>query len=331
MKKIIFILSAVALLAGSPAYTQETPPVGGQPKDFKLSEKTKAKLPNGLQTTSVKYGNLPKVTISLVVSTGSIHETASQTGLAALTGEMIRQGSKKMDFKTLSKKVAAMGGTVNVNVGKEDVSISGSVLSEFAPDFIAAIADLIMNPALPQKELSRLKENAKRNLAVDMTVPQSIAEDKFRSTLFKDHPFGRLFSTAATIDGFTWQNVKDFYDKNFGAKRSAIYIVGNFDAAVVKAAVAKSLGSWKAGPEIFTPPVKPIEKQDTLIINRKDAPQTTLLIGLPTVGPTNKDYVGLFVANALLGGSFGSRITSNIRENKGYTYSPFSTLLNRRG
>src|SRR5688572_8611764 len=108
MKKIIFILSAVVLLAGSTAYSQETPPAGGQPKDFKLSEKTKAKLPNGLQTTLVKYGNLPKVTISLVVSTGSIHETASQTGLAALTGEMIRQGSKKMDFKTLSKKVAAM-------------------------------------------------------------------------------------------------------------------------------------------------------------------------------------------------------------------------------
>ena len=86
-----------------------------------------------------------------------------------------------------------VGGTVNVGVGKEEVTVSGSVLSEFAPDFIAAIADLIMNPALPANELQRLKENAKRNLAVDMTVPQSIAEDKFRSAMFKKSSVWPLF------------------------------------------------------------------------------------------------------------------------------------------
>ena len=142
----------------------------------------------------VQYGDLPKVTINLNISTGSIHENANETGLASLTGEMIKQGSVKMDFKTLSKKVAAMGGTVNVDVGKEEVSISGSVFSEFAPDFIAAIADLIMNPAFPATELQRIKDNLKRDLAVDMTVPQSIAQDKFRKAIFKDHPYGRYFS-----------------------------------------------------------------------------------------------------------------------------------------
>ncbi len=331
MKKLtIYILTAYILLFNV-VNAQETPPPGGQPKDFKLSEKKKVKLSNGLQSTLVQYGDLPKVTISLVVNTGSIHETASETGLASLTGDMIRQGSKSMDFKTLSKKVAAMGGTVNVGVGKEEVTVSGSVLSEFAPDFIAAIADLIMNPALPANELQRLKENAKRNLAVDMTVPQSIAEDKFRSAMFKNHPYGRYFSTAKMIDGFTLQNVKDFYNKNFGAKRSALYIVGKYDDAIVNTAINKAFGKWKPGPPIYTPPVQPTVKQDTLVINRKDSPQTTLLIGLPTLLPKDKDYVGLFVTDALLGGSFGSRITSNIREDKGYTYSPFSSILNRRG
>src|SRR5688500_952907 len=207
-KSAFYILTLSAFLLVSISNAQETPPPGGPPKDFKLSEKKKIKLSNGLQATLVRYGDLPKVTISLTVNTGSIHEAASETGLASLTGDMIKQGSKTMDFKTLSKKVAAMGGTVNVGVGKEEVNISGSVLSEFAPDFIAAIADLIMNPALPASELQRLKDNAKRNLAVDMTVPQSIAENKFRKAIFKDHPYGRYFSTAAMIDGFTLQKVK---------------------------------------------------------------------------------------------------------------------------
>jgi len=331
-KTSIYIASLTLLFFCYSAIAQkEAPPAGGTAKDFKLSEKKTGELKNGLKTTLVKYGSIPKVSINLNVSTGDVHETASENGLAQLTGEMIKQGSVKMDFKTLSKKVASMGGTVNVGVGKEDVFIAGSVLSEFAPDFIEAIADLIMNPAFPASELDRIKSNLKRDLAVDMTVPQSIAQDKFRSALFKDHPYGRYFTKAETIDGFTLQNVKDFYEKNFGARRSALYVVGQFDAASVNAAIDKAFGKWKAGPDIYTPPVQAQNANDTLIIDRKDAPQTTLLIGLPTLLPKDKDYVAMYVTNALLGGSFGSRITSNIRENKGYTYSPSSSILNRRG
>jgi len=320
---LFFYISAIA--------QKETPPAGGTAKDFKLSEKKTGKLDNGLKTTLVKFGSIPKVTINLNISTGGVHETSSENGLADLTGEMIKQGSVTMDFKALSKKVAAMGGTINVGVGKEDIFIAGSVLSEFAPDFIEAIADLIMNPAFPASELERIKANLKRDLAVDMTRPQSIAQDKFRAAVFKDHPYGRYFTKAETIDGFTLQNVKEFYEKNFGARRSALYVVGEFDAAAVNAAISKTLSKWKAGPDIYTPPVQAQYTKDTLIIDRKDAPQTTLLIGLPTLLPKDKDYVAMYVTNALLGGSFGSRITSNIRENKGYTYSPLSTVLNRRG
>src|SRR5262249_29603791 len=98
------------------------------------------------------------------------------------------------------------------------------------------------------------------------------------------------------------------------------------------AAISKAFDSWKAGPEISSPPLTATaaNKQDTVVIDRKGAPQTTIMVGLPVAGPKNKDYVTMFVTNSLLGGSFGSRITANIRENKGYTYSPTSTILNRR-
>lgn len=326
------ILMMLVLFAFATGMAQkQTPPPGGAPKDFKLSEKKKTRLPNGLNATYVQYGSVPKVSISLQIATGSIHESLEETGLAVLVGELLKQGSKSTDFKTLAKKVAAMGGTVNVGVGKENISIAGSVLSEFAPEFIAAIADLVMNPAFPASELDRLKDNMQRQLAVDMTVPQSVAENNFRKQLFGDHPFGILFSTKEKINGLTVEKVKGFYDKNFGARRSALYVVGNFNQDAVNAAVTKSFGGWKQGPEVYTPPVTPIAKQDTVIIDRKDAPQTTLLLGLPTIAPDDKDYMALYVVDALLGGAFGSRITSNIREQKGYTYSPYSSIMNRKG
>ncbi|MGK2860943.1 MAG: M16 family metallopeptidase, partial [Chitinophagaceae bacterium] len=154
--------------------------------------------------------------------------------------------------------------------------------------------------------------------------------EKFRNALFKDHPYGRYFSKEEIINGFTLDKVKKFYSDNFGARRSALYVVGKYNAAEMTAAIKKAFGKWKAGPSVYTPPVQSMGQTDTVIIDRKDAPQTTVLIGLPTLLPKENDYMALLVTDALLGGSFGSRITSNIRENKGYTYSPYSSLLNRR-
>jgi zinc protease len=331
-KNINYILSFLLVVLTHAAIGQkQSPPAGGKAKDFKLSEKNIQTYSNGLKSTIVHYGNLPKATISLVIKTGNIHEGKDQIWLADLTGRMMREGTAKMNFAALSKKAAMMGGSLNVNVGPTQTTISGSVLSEYAPDFIKLISDLVQAPAFPASELDRLKSDFKRRLVTQKAVPQALAQEEFFEAIFKDHPYGNIYPTEEMINSYTLQMVKDFYDQNFGAKRSVLYVVGKFDDKEVNAAVNASLTKWKPGPEVWFPPVNPVAATDTLVVDRKGAPQTTLMVGLPVVTPNNKDYVPLLVTNSLLGGSFGSRITSNIRENKGYTYSPFSTVLNRKG
>ena len=333
MKKIIHFIAAAffILSAYTVAAQKETPPEGGKAKDFKLSDKKIQTLSNGLKTAMVHYGETPKVSISLVIKTGNVHESNDQIWLANLTGRMLREGTANMNFAALSKKAAMMGGTLNVNVGLTQTIISGNVLSEYAGDFIKLISALAMNPAFPANELERLKADFKRQLTTQKAVPQALATEQFYEAIYKDHRYGKSFPTEAMLNGFTTEMVKEFYNKNYGARRSVLYVVGKFDEKAVNDAVKSSLTSWKAGPEISYPAVNAIAVKDTMLIDRKGAPQTTLMIGLPTVTPTNKDYVPLLVTNSLLGGSFGSRITSNIRENKGYTYSPFSTIQNRKG
>jgi predicted Zn-dependent peptidase len=236
-----------------------------------------------------------------------------------------------MNFAIFSKKAAMMGGSLNVAVGLTQTTVSGSVLSEYAPDFIKLISDLVSNPSFPASEIERLKTDFKRQLTTQKAVPQAQANEQFYQALYKDHRYGKSFPTEAMINSYTAEMVKDFYNKNFGAKRSVLYVVGKFDDKAVNDAVMASLRKLKAGPEISYPAVNAVAVKDTMLIDRKGAPQTTLMIGLPVVMPTNKDYIPLLVTNSLLGGSFGSRITSNIRENKGYTYSPFSTIQNRKG
>lgn len=310
---------------------KQAPPPGGTPKDFVLPEKKINTLPNGLKSQMVQYGAIPKVNIQLIVKTGNVHEGPNEVWLGDLTSLMMKEGTQTMDFKTISRKVAAMGGDINIGTGGDQTYVTGSVLSEFAPDLIRIMADVIMNPSFPASELDRLKSDLKRNLSVDKTVPQSQATEKFFGIIYKDHPYGRIFPTEAMLDSYNLDMVKGFYNKNFGAKRTVVYVVGKFDEDATAKAISESLSGWKEGPEVSYPPVTQVRTNEVAIIDRKNAPQTTIMLGLPTLTPKDQDFVALQVTNSMLGGSFGSRITSNIREDKGYTYSPFSTIQNNKG
>ena len=326
---IFIILSAIAISTPSIAQKQMPPP-GGTPKDFVLPEKKVSHLKNGLKSTLVQYGSVPKVNVNLVIKTGNINEGSNEVWLADLTGNLMQEGTTSMDFKTISRKVAAMGGEINIGVGGDNTSVSGSVLSEYAPELVKIIADVVMNPALPASEVDRLKGDLKRQLSVQKSQPQSQAIESFNSIIYKDHPYGRIFPTQEMLSGYSIDMVKKFYENNFGAKRSVLYVVGKFDEAATQKAIEEAFGSWKEGPEPNYPQATPNTTPEVSIIDRPAAPQTTVIIGLPTITPQHDDYVALQVANSLLGGSFGSRITSNIRENKGYTYSPFSTISNNK-
>jgi predicted Zn-dependent peptidase len=331
MKKTFFLSIIAGFITVAPFAQKETPPEGGTAKDFKLSAKQTQKYANGLRTTMVHYGTVPKVNVSLIIKTGNVHETTDQIWLADLTGRLLREGTAKMNFAELSKKAAMMGGSLNITVGLAQTTISGSVLSEYAPGFIQLISDLVTHPAFPASEVERLKSDLKRRLAVQKSVPQSMAQEKFFEAVYGDQRYGKTFPTEQMISSYTAETVKEYYNQNFGAKRSVLYVVGNFDEAAVKKAIGASLTKWRDGPEVSYPKIEARPVNDTMIIDRKGAPQTTVMLGLPVLTPDNKDYIPMVVTNSLLGGSFGSRITSNIREDKGYTYSPFSTLNNRKG
>jgi len=305
---------------------KETPPMGGTPVEFKLPKRDTKSLNNGLRATLVQYGLIPKVHVSVIIKTGNVHEGPDEVWLADLVGALMEEGTTSMDAREIAQKVASMGGSVNISTGPNTMTISGSVLSEYAADLVRILADIAMNPSFPEAELARLKNDMKRRLTVQKSVPQAQALENFRSIVYEGHAYGRVFPTAEMIDGFTLENVRAFYDKNIGAQRTVVYAVGKFSDSDVSKAIEESFASWKEGPEVNYPPAQATTTNEVAIIDRPGAPQTTIMLGLPTVDPSHPDYGPLTVANSLLGGSFGSRITSNIREDKGYTYSPRSVV-----
>ena len=324
------LVAGLALFAGTPLLAQkQAPPAPGTPRDFRLPQTRTFALPNGMQVTLVPYGTLPKATLQLVTRTGNVNEAANQVWLADLTGDLMREGTATRSGEEVARSAAAMGGSLNINVGIDETTVGGDVLAEFAPEMVSLIADVVQNPRLPESELPRLQADRIRSVAQAKAQPGTLAQERFRALLYPNHPYGRLYPTEAMLSGYTRDQVRAFHDANFGAARSHLYIAGRFEDTAVEAAIRQAFADWKRGTEPVLNVPKPSSKRAVHLIDRPGAVQSTLLLGLPVVNPSHADYPALQVTNALLGGSFGSRITRNIRENKGYTYSPFSTVSSR--
>jgi zinc protease len=323
------VLVALCLLSGVGLAQKQTAPEGGQPKDFVLPNKTVLSLDNGLKVTLVEYGLVPKVSVRAVLRTGNINEAESEIWLADLTGNMMKEGTITRTSEQVAKEAATMGGSVSIGVGPDQTSVSGSVLSEFGADFVALIADVMKNPRFPESELPRLKNDRIRDLSIQLTDPGTLARARFCKVLYPDHPYGRFFPTEVMLKGYTIDQIRSFYAQNFGAGRTHIYVAGKFDLAAMESAIRKSFGDWKRGAEAVMNVPKPVSKRSIYVVDRPGAPQSTIYLGLPVADPTQTDYKALLVTDALLGGSFASRITTNIREQKGYTYSPYSSVSSR--
>lgn len=307
----------------------EQPPAPGKPKNFILPARKTFTLDNKMKVTLVEYGTLPKVTVSLFIRAGNIDEAADQVWLADMVGDLMKEGTTHRSAADIATEAASMGGEVNIGVGPDRTTIGGDVLSEFGADLAKLIADIAQNPLFPESELDRLKKDRLRTLSIQKSQPRSMALAKFRSVLYSDHPYGRLFPSEEMIKGYTVEDIKAFYHKNFSAARSHLFVSGRFDAGKMESNIRKAFKDWAEGSPPEVKPPHPESKRAIYIIDRPGAAQSTVYLGLPVVDPTHEDYVPLLVTNSLLGGSFTSRITKNIREEKGYTYSPFSQISTR--
>lgn len=325
---VALIAALVASVAAQDQFPSE-PPKPGEPRDFRVPEPKRFTLDNGLQVAMVQWGNMPKVRVTLAVRSGNAFEKENEVWLADLTGDLMREGTATRTATEISREAARMGGALTVSVGVDTTTIGGDVLSEYGAPYAALVADVLRNPRFPASELDRLKANMSRNLAVSLSQPQQVALQKFRDVLYGDHPYGRVFPTNEMIKGYTLDQIKGFYSSTYGAARSRLYVVGNFDPVAVEASIRKAFEGWTKGTPPTTPPAKPQSSRSVYLIDRPGAPQSTIILGMPTIDPSDEDFIPLTVMDALLGGAFASRITRNIREDKGYTYSPYSELSTR--
>jgi zinc protease len=326
MKRAIII----AILCAAGAVAAERPQIK-LPETVPPADMRTAALDNGMKVSILPFGDVPKVSAQLVIETGNVDESANELWISDLLGQLLEQGTRELDAAGLARTTAAWGGELNVGVGENTITISGTVLAEHAAKLIELLSQIVEQPRLPAEELARLKADLVREMNLIKSRPQSTADAKLAELLYPGHAYGRSFPTEAMLTGYTLEQAKKFFDAHIHAGRAHLFVAGKLDPAAIEQVARGAFSDWRKGAP--TPPRKVNARTARAIhfVERTGAVQSTVRLALPVITPGHPDYVALQVTNHLLGGGFSSRITSNIREQKGYTYSPFAGLAARQG
>lgn len=315
--------AAVSQETSAVEVVKEQPPQGSEPRGFALPSIETYSLRNGVDVTLVPFGRVPKTAIRVEVRAGNLND-GDQTWIADLTSDMMEEGAGGRTAPEIAKLASSLGGNLNLGVGLDRTFATMDVLSEGAVDAIGLLADVLQRPDFPEAGFEKRKANMLRNLSVQRSQPQSQAENAFDQIIYPNHPYGFGMPSDEMVNSFTLDDVKAFYNANFGGQRTSIYVVGQFDRRSMKRAIKKAFGKWEKGPAPLVLSSVGNEAADVVLIDRPGAPQSTIRLGKRV--PALDGSVDLAAANTLLGGYFSSRITRNIREDKGYTYSPSSQV-----
>lgn len=318
-------LASVVLLTGAAQAQSDYPPMPAvsPPQAIELPDAETYTLANGLRVTLVPYGLTPKTVVSLRVGVGNIND-GEDTWLADVVADMLAEGAGDRTGPQIAEAAAAMGGGLQSGVGMYETHLSLNVLSEHGPEAIALLADLARRPTFPESELARVIEGRQRAVAVSRAQAQGQAQAALSSALYGEHPYGRVYPTAEQLGGYTLEQIRAFHEDNFGAAGARLYVAGQFDPAAMRAAIEAAFGDWERGPAPLTTDIVARTGPQVVLVDRPGAAQSTIRLAFPAPAIGSAGDIPLRVANTVLGGAFNSRITRNIREDKGYTYSPGS-------
>ncbi|MBE2279254.1 MAG: insulinase family protein [Ignavibacteriaceae bacterium] len=327
MKNLFLVLISLGFLVTTQAQ-KETPPAGSTPKDFSLPVEESFTLSNGIGVTFIKFGEIPKVSINIYIAAGKYFEKKGETLISSMAADMLIEGTKSRSNEVLAGQASSYGADLVSGSGNDLAYLATDAISDFTPQVIELLADCLINPAHDEKTFERIKGDYQRNINISNTTPQIVVDEEFKWLFFGDTPYGR--KNPQSVESFKVNQVISYYKENYGPANTYIYIAGNFDFAKAKDALEKHFGSWKTDAVTNKYETTAFSnKKQTKVLNKSGASQSTIMLGIPSPGPLDPDAPAFEVMNLLLGGFFSSRITSNIREDKGYTYSPGSFISNR--
>jgi zinc protease len=317
-------------------------PTPGPDSAFRFPEVSRRVLPSGLRVRTVEHRGVPVVSFLLLLSSGSAADPAGLPGLAALTADMLDEGTGTLSALDIEDALSSMGAQFETEVGSDATVLSLLTLPRFADEALGLLSGMVARPRLAAEDFDRVRDLRLNRLRQLRDLAPAVADLVFARVLYADHPYGRLpIGTMRGLEGSTADDVSDFHQDVWRPSQVTVVAAGDASHDELSGAVERAFGWWtdpgpgtgSAGrvlPNAMTTPVPDRPTMPIAIVDRPGAAQSELRIGQVAVPRLTPDYYALLVLNTILGGQFVSRLNMNLRESKGYTYGVRSGFEFRR-
>lgn len=327
MKTLLAICSLFVLFSTA-LPQQKTPPAPGPARPLNLPKITEKKLGNGLIVVLAPLPNVPKISAMLTFRAASTStDRSAHPGIAQIAASVANEGTETRTSKQIKEELRSIGGSLGLGSDADSTTLTATSLSEFSSRMFDLMSDVTQHATFPETELKLAQENTIQQIRAGRANPGFLVNERFQKAVFGDHPYSFVVPDEKAISSLTQSDLKSFVAKYYIPNTSHLIVVGDFDSEKAFAEVEKAFGSWKSGsaPADENPPVPVRDKRQIYFVHRPGSIQSAIYIGNVTIPRKDSDYFALRTADTILGASFYSRLTRNIRENKGYTYSPFSS------
>jgi zinc protease len=331
------LLAAALLLLALPVFAAEQKPLPkelpafGADRPLPTPQLTEVKTADGLTVWIVARSGFPKVTCNLVVRGGSAADPQDLPGLNGLLAGTLKSGTPTRSAAQIAEQLAAVGGQITTSSNEDAVFVAVNGLGSGISPLLTILADVARHASFPASEVKLAQETALSELQAQMATPEYLGGKAFAEALYGSHPYHVTAPTTASISTATPEILRREFARRFRPERALLLIVGDVDAKAAERLVTAAFGGWKGTGEAApqTPAAPTTATPGIRLVDRPNSVQSLIMIGSPGPKATDPEYYPMLVANTIFGGAFGSRLTLNIREDKGYTYSPGSAVQTR--
>ncbi len=308
------------------------PPLG-TPKAVKFPEVQRAKLSNGMNIVLAKREGVSTVVMDLMFNAGYKTDYLATPGTAALAMDLLDEGTKDMNSLQINEKLQMLGANLYTGSDQDISRVGMNTLKQSLDGSLDVFADVILNPAFPQKEFDRLKNEQLNDIKREKSQPVSMALRVVNKYLYgEDHPYSNPYTGTGyekTVEKLTRADVQKFYDTWMKPNNATLIVTGDVEMSELKAKLEKSLGKMKKGdvPTITYNKPKTGTKNTLYLMNRPESPQSVIIGGYLTGKYGEVPEVAVEQMVNVLGGEFTSRINMNLREDKHWAYGAFGFVM----
>jgi len=298
-------------------------------------KRTRTRLSNGLQVVLAESHSIPKFHGELFFRAGEALVSDRSVGLAEMTATVVRTGTARRTSRQIEEDLRRLGADLGSSAGQDTTAISFAGLSEFAEPLLKLVNELAREASFPAAEFERERRQKLEEVKLERTSPGFLAGERLRKVLFGAHPYALVSPTEAQVAAYKRGDLDGVYREIYTPENALLVLVGDFEPQSMLDTIQKIFGDWagKKPATKETPAVPQFHGRRVYLVHNPGSVQTQILAGCHAITRKHPDWVRLGLANSLYGGAFNSRLVMNIREDKGYTYSPRSgvTPLRQHG